>query len=143
MQSIIKYPIPLSAIKEIIDFPLISSLPQVFSDFKEELKSISPYDQNFELLKQNIKFCLLLSKSMLEIQKNETVFAFFHHFINLYIENNFDEKVQSHWSKYTSILFFANYFRAVKTIREFEQKIKCKTFHLAFNKYKRNDLMVI
>jgi hypothetical protein len=143
MQSIIKYPIPLSAIKEIIDFPLRTSLPQLINDFREELSSISFIDQHFEMLKQNTKFCLLLSKSMLEIQKNEAVFAFFHHFINVYIDNNFDKNVISNWLKFTSILFFANYFKSVKTIREFEQKIKRDSFHLALNKYKRNDLMVI
>jgi hypothetical protein len=120
MQSFPKYQIPLSAIKEIIDIPLRTSLPQIINDFREELSSNECLDRNFELLKQNTKFCLLLSKSMLEIQKNKDVFAFFHHFINMYIDANFDKNVQSNWSKFTSILFFVNYFKSVKTIREFE-----------------------
>jgi hypothetical protein len=54
IQPITKYQIPLPAIKEIIDIPLRTSLPQIIYDFREILSSDECLDQNFELLKQRI-----------------------------------------------------------------------------------------
>lgn len=39
MQSFPKYQIPLTAIKEIIDIPLRTSLPQIIKDFREKLST--------------------------------------------------------------------------------------------------------
>jgi hypothetical protein len=49
-----KYQIPLPPIKEIIDIPVRTSLPQIIYNFREILSSNECLDQNFELLKQRI-----------------------------------------------------------------------------------------
>ena len=73
------------------------------------------------------------------MRKYKEVYLSFDYFVSLYLDRNFSERKSFYWYELKSVLFMANYFKEVKTYKEFEQKIKQKSFHDTLSKYKRKD----
>lgn len=103
------------------------------------LSAMQGNDPEYELMKQNLKFLNRLSLAILSMRKHKDVYLSFDYFMSLYLDRNFSERKAFYWYEIKSILFMASYFKEVKTYKEFEQKIKQKSFHDTLNKYKRKD----
>jgi hypothetical protein len=96
-------------------------------------------EPHYELMKQNLKFLNRLSFAVLKMYKHKDVYLSFDYFMGLYLDRNFSERKSFYWYELKSVLFMASCFKEVKTYKEFEQKIKQKSFHDTLNKYKRKD----
>ncbi len=103
------------------------------------LSAMKGNETEYELMKQNLKFLNRLSLAVLTMRKYKEVYLSFDYFVSLYLDRNFSERKLFYWYELKSVLFMANYFKEVKTYKEFEQKIKQKSFHDTLSKYKRKD----
>jgi hypothetical protein len=103
------------------------------------LSAMKGNETEYELMKQNLKFLNRLSLAVLTMRKYKEVYLSFDYFVSLYLDRNFSERKSFYWYELKSVLFMANYFKEVKTYKEFEQKIKQKSFHDTLSKYKRKD----
>lgn len=103
------------------------------------LSAMQGNEPEYELMKQNLKFLNRLSLAVLSMRKHKDVYLSFDYFMSLYLDRNFSERKAFYWYELKSVLFMANYFKEAKTFKEFEQKIKQKSFHDTLNKYKLKD----
>lgn len=103
------------------------------------LSAMQGNEPEYELMKQNFKFLNHLSIAVLSMYRHKDVYLSFDYFMSLYLDRNFSERKAFYWYELKSLLFMASYFKEVKTYKEFEQKIKQKSFHDTLNKYKRKD----
>ncbi|WP_396188217.1 hypothetical protein [Flavobacterium sp.] len=103
------------------------------------LSAMQGNEPEYELMKQNLKFLIRLSSTVFTMYKHKEVYLAFHYFMDLYLNRNFSERKAFYWYELKSVLFMATYFKEVKTYKEFEQKIKQKSFHDTLSKYKRKD----
>lgn len=131
--------IPLHEIRSIVElaFPVMQE-----SILHHRLATLSAMQGNepcYELMKQNLKFLNRLSSAVLAMYKHKEVYLAFDYFVSLYLDRNFSERKAFYWYELKSVLFMATYFKDVTTYKEFEQKIKQKSFHDTLSKYKRKD----
>jgi hypothetical protein len=103
------------------------------------LSAMQVTEPRYELMKQNLKFLNRLSFAVLEMYKHKDVYLSFDYFIGLYLDRNFSERKAFYWYELKSVLFMANYFKDVTNFKEFEKRIKQKSFHDTLSKYKRMD----
>jgi hypothetical protein len=103
------------------------------------LRAMQGNEPSYEIMKQNLKFLNRLSFAVIDMYRYKDVYLGFDYFTGLYLDRNFSERNFFYWYELKSVLFMVNYFKDVRTFKEFEQKIKQKSFHDALCKYKRKD----
>ena len=71
----------------------------------------------------NLRYLMLISKSIVSIKEAETNFAVRIYLLYL-IENNFDEKYSYDWQELKSILFYCKYLSNLNTSESFTKKLR-------------------
>lgn len=131
--------IPLHEIRSVLGLSFSVMQETVLHHRLATLSTMQGDEPEYELMKQNLKFLNRLSIAVIDMYRYKDVYLAFDYFTGLYLDRNFSERNLFYWYELKSVLFLANYFKDVKTFKEFEQKIKQKSFHDVLCKYKRKD----
>ena len=131
--------IPMHEIRSVLELSFPVMQETVLHHRFATLRAMQGNEPSYEIMKQNLKFLNRLSFAVIDMYRYKDVYLGFDYFTGLYLDRNFSERNFFYWYELKSVLFMVNYFKDVKTFKEFEQKIKQKSFHDALCKYKRKD----